>query len=234
MPPKSERFELRIEEDLLRQIDEWRLDQADGISRADAVRTLVGQALSSLSSKRRGSVALSDGERILIAMISDIMKANEINQNFDPDKILSALYGGHSWSLRWQNEWLLNSKEDDYEQVLHVVDTLDMWSFIENAYAKLNAKEKAELVAQAPYRGKNPKFPGYDGNEESRYMGIAQHLIHELGRFTNFAKHELNSHRRSVGRYTAMLSIFGPMRARVGEGKRIGVEELSALLNMDD
>jgi len=45
MRQKSERFELRVSEDFLRAIDDWRRKQPDLPSRAEAIRRLVDQAL---------------------------------------------------------------------------------------------------------------------------------------------------------------------------------------------
>ena len=45
MPQKSQRFELRVSEDFLRAIDDWRRQQPDLPSRAEAIRRLVEKAL---------------------------------------------------------------------------------------------------------------------------------------------------------------------------------------------
>lgn len=45
MPPKTERFEMRMEVDMIAQLDEWRRQQPDLPSRAEAIRRLVRQSL---------------------------------------------------------------------------------------------------------------------------------------------------------------------------------------------
>jgi len=51
MPPKTERFEMRLDVEAIKRVDEWRRNQSDLPSRAEAIRRLVNQALSSADSK---------------------------------------------------------------------------------------------------------------------------------------------------------------------------------------
>jgi uncharacterized protein len=48
MPPKTERFEMRLDTILIERIDAWRRKQDDLPSRAEAIRRLVEQALGRL------------------------------------------------------------------------------------------------------------------------------------------------------------------------------------------
>ncbi|UVF22792.1 hypothetical protein HPT29_027630 (plasmid) [Microvirga terrae] len=53
MPPaKSERFELRVEADLMNRIDQWRSAQADLPSRAEAIRRLTTIGLSTQTTRQ--------------------------------------------------------------------------------------------------------------------------------------------------------------------------------------
>ena len=45
MSPKTERFEMRWEAEMLERVDEWRRQQKDLPSRAEAIRRLVEMAL---------------------------------------------------------------------------------------------------------------------------------------------------------------------------------------------
>lgn len=45
MPQKSERFELRVSEEFLKKVDDWRRKQPDLPPRAEAIRRLVEQGL---------------------------------------------------------------------------------------------------------------------------------------------------------------------------------------------
>jgi metal-responsive CopG/Arc/MetJ family transcriptional regulator len=55
MPPKTERFEMRLDLEMIERIDNWRRQQSDLPTRAEAIRRLIETALGSktkLRSKR--------------------------------------------------------------------------------------------------------------------------------------------------------------------------------------
>jgi hypothetical protein len=53
MPPKTERFEMRLELEMIDRIDNWRRQQSDLPTRAEAIRRLVELSLAGTSSKGR-------------------------------------------------------------------------------------------------------------------------------------------------------------------------------------
>jgi len=121
MPPKTERFEVRLELSTIERIDNWASRQRDRPTRSDAVRRLVERAL---------ETRVDDSDRLVIMMLRDIQKALKIkNTEIDPDFVADAIMGGHYWALDWQYTGLFHNHVDN-RQVLHnVVDFLDMWSF---------------------------------------------------------------------------------------------------------
>lgn len=55
MPPKTERFEMRLELEMIERIDNWRRQQSDLPTRAEAIRRLIETSLglkTKLRSKR--------------------------------------------------------------------------------------------------------------------------------------------------------------------------------------
>ena len=57
MPPKTERFEMRLELEMIELIDDWRRRQSDLPTRAEAMRRLVERGLSAKTKPRRGTPA---------------------------------------------------------------------------------------------------------------------------------------------------------------------------------
>ena len=57
---KTERFEMRLDPETILKVDEWRRDQSDLPSRAEAIRRLVQQGLVSSSTKQ---LTFTDGEK---------------------------------------------------------------------------------------------------------------------------------------------------------------------------
>lgn len=228
MAPKTERFEMRVDSDTLARVDDWRSEQDDLPSRAEAMRRLVEIGL--MKKTTSDAVRFSDGEKLLLLMMRDMyshlkLKTGEI----DPDFVAEVIYGGHYWAPKWDMPGLYHDHEDDPSHVRFVVDVLDMWSFIEEGYSKLDKKEKARVEAEVGPLGKHVQFIGFDGNNESEYMGIARFLIDKMDRFGSFKKRDMNSHVPRVGAYGRMYRVFEPMRTGlVGTG--LSANQIIAIL----
>lgn len=221
MVPKTERFELRLDQVAIDRIDAWRAAQGDLPSRSEAVRRLVERGLAGGDSSP-ASVPISLGERLILGMLADVHKATKGPKESDPNFVMSAIYGGHYWAFDWELPGLIHDHVDSRSDVKFVVDTLDMWAFIEEAAESFSDEEKEALPRQ-------PTFLGFDGNNETSLMGIAQFLINDMGRFTRFKGRSLNSHSRTVGRYSSMLRVFEPIRANL-VGRRLSAAELREIL----
>lgn len=229
MATKSERFELRIDEEQLSMVDRWANEQPDQPTRAEAVRRLVNLGLSAGSSR---AVHFSDGEKMLLLMMRDLFKNLKIKDpESKPDFLAEVIYGGHYWAPKWDMQGVFHDHVDSPRDVSHVTDVLDMWSFMEEAYERLNADQKAVIVAEVGQWATDVKFHGFDGNNESSQMSIAHFLINEMGRFSRFKDRDLNSHCPTYSRYRRMLASFEPMRAGL-VGKGLSVQQLITLLKL--
>ena len=220
MQAKSERFELRLDQNTLDRIDAWRAATLDLPSRSEAVRRLLEAALD--ASAQAAPVPLSLGERVIIALLTEMAKPAQARE-MDPEFLMSAIQGGHYWALEWRMPGLLHRHVDDPTVLREVVDLLDMWSFIEEAAERLTEKER-ETFSLAP------GFRGFDGNNEMQHMGIAGFLIADMGRFSRFKGRSLNAHHPTLGRYRAMYRLFEPMRQNL-VGRGLSVPELHALID---
>jgi uncharacterized protein len=229
MQPKTERFEMRLDQATLETVDAWRSQQGDFPSRAEAMRRLIEIGLTSSSSASR-DITISDGEKLIISMLSDVHKHLEVKGENDTSFVMEAIYGGHYWGLGWKYSGLFHGHKDSKQVVSEVVDVLDMWSFIESACDKLSPKDKARVEKEAAPFGTHVRFLGFDGNNETEHLGIARFLIDELERFSSFEGRDLNSHMPSVETYRRMLRVFEPMRSGL-VGRELGATELIELLN---
>lgn len=227
MPARTERFEMRLDQETLDTVDEWRSDQRDLPSRAEAIRRLIGIALTPRSGR---DTKISDGEKLILSMLSDLYKHEKVKTGIDPSFVMEAIYGGHYWGLGWQYQGLLHDHVDSQHTVTEVVNVLDMWSFIERGYQRLSEEDKIRVEKEAPPFGKNPRFAGFDGNNETEHMGIAGFLIDKLDRFATFDGRDLNSHHPSIETYRRMLRVFEPVR-RTLTGGDLGVAQIIAILN---
>ena len=217
MPPKLERFELRIDEGQLARIDAWAAEQTDRPVRAEAVRRLLDLGLAAGSNR---SVRFSDGEKMLILMMADLYKHLDVrNAEINPAFLAKVIYGGHYWAPKWGMQGVFHDYVDDPADLKHVVDVLDTWSFIEEAYETFSPEQRDQLAAEVGLRGRNVAFHGFDGNNEASQLGIARFLIDAMQSFQRFKGRELNSHHPTEARYRSMIEIFQPMRTTlVGHG----------------
>lgn len=172
---------------------------------------------------------LSDGEKLIILMLSELYEKLGVEGEIEPDFIKSAIFGNQLWGLKWKYSGIPFEESEDPEVVKKVVDILDMWHFIEYAYYNLTESEKQQLKIDAEPFGEEPKFSGFDGNNEAEYMGTAIFLVNDLERFQEFKGRDFNSHMQSVELYNRMLEVFEPIRVTL-RNKPMSLENLTSIL----
>jgi uncharacterized protein len=214
--PKTERFEMRLDEEVIAAVDRWRAQR--GSSRAEAVRQLIDVGLEAADKQ---PVRFSPGETLTVYMLCEIIKGLKVQTHeINTTLIQEALVGGHLWGFRWGMSGLFHHHVDSERVVSDVVNLLDMWSFIEQAYERFDDPTK-ERIKQATGYGPPVSFFGFDANDarESEYIGVARYMIEVLGRFERFAKRDLNSHMPTVAMYDRMYQVFEPIRKTlIGHG----------------
>jgi uncharacterized protein YfbU (UPF0304 family) len=216
MQAKSERFELRLDQTVLDQLDAWRANEKDIPSRAESIRRLMEIGF---DHRTKPLTTFSTAERLIMMMLNDLFKALKVKGEVDPEFIMSAIYGGHYWALDWQYQGLLHNERDDKADVSEVVDILDMWSFIESSYKKLGKIGQMKVKSSKHRFSQHVTFIGFDGNNETGHLRIARFLMEKMDRFTSFSGRELNSHCETLPSYRRMLQVFNPMRPTlVGKG----------------
>lgn len=225
MAPKSERFEMRLDEDILGRVDDWREKQGDELSRAEAMRRLIELGLERNNTK---TVKFSDGEKLLAVMMGDLYKHLSVKGDIDPEFVSEVISGGHYWAPTWEMPRLFHQEEDDPRDVRLVTKVLDMWTFVERAHERLSAADKAKVDAELVHFGKIVPFPGFDGNEEPSHYSIALFLIDKMNRFATFKDRDLNSHYPMIAAYAEMLRVFEPMRANL-VGMELSASQLVAI-----
>lgn len=226
---KSERLELRLEEELVNRIDNWIDETGKASSRSDAIRQLVEIGLSTTTGK---SIHLTDGDKLNFMVLRDIAKHLKIqNAETDLDFVAETIYGGHYWAPTWEMNGLFHKHADKPSDVHLVVNTLDMWTFIESRIEKLTEPEKDQI--KAANHGHLPVFSGFDGNNESPLLSISYFLIEKMNRFSRFKDRSLNSHCPTAARYRRMIAAFEPIRKNLGFGCDLNVKQIIELLNIE-
>lgn len=172
---------------------------------------------------------ITDGEKLIILMLSELYEKLEVDGEIEPDFIKSAIFSNNTWSIPWKYAGIPFEEQHTPELVKEVLNILDMWSFIERSYDELTDDEKAFIEAEAPPFGKDPKFRGFDGNNEAEYMGAASFIVNELDRFTEFKERYFNSHCPMIETYNRMLSVYEPI-IKIQHYQTLSAESLVSIL----
>lgn len=173
---------------------------------------------------------ITNSEKLILLMLSEIHEHLKIKSDIDPTFVKEAIHSGNTWGFEWQYPSLFESSGRDSIEVTDVVNTLDMWLFIETAYKEFSAADKAKLLEISPHYGKDPKFSGFDGNNEGELLSIGRFLTERLDRFTSFKGRIENTHFPTIAGYRRMYEVFEPIR-RTLDSRHLNVDEIGKILN---
>lgn len=172
---------------------------------------------------------ITDTDKLMLVMLSEIMEHLEIKGGVDPKFVQSAINSGNLWGLKWQYPGIFDMEETPESVVREVGNYLDMWSFLEEGYESLSDTDREKVATEAEPFGTDVQFRGFDGNNETTHMGAARFLIDDLDRFSRFADRDLNSHAPSIDGYQRMYLVFEPIR-RTLTGRQLGADEIIQIL----
>lgn len=173
---------------------------------------------------------MTNAEKLITIMLCEIQEHLKMKGEVESGFVKDAILNDHLWALEWRYQGIFGGSGDPSPpEVSFVVDVLDMWTFIERGYADLSAQDKARVDTEAsPFVP--PRFEGFDGNNETEHKSIARFLVEKLDRFTNFNGRAFNSHMPSIHRYSQMLEVFEPIRAKLGAPRELNANELIQIL----
>ena len=220
----SERFEMRLDREMLERIDAWRAGEGDLPSRAEAVRRLVKAGLG-----KGEQFTISDGDRLIISLLSDLLKHAQVETDLDLELIQELTSSGQTWALREVYPGMFGAtRHKDPPVVAEVREILMMWSFIERGFALLSSEDQTRVRDDARFA---PTFRGFDGTIEAEFLQTTHALIriHEHRRqpFGEFAGRDLDAHVPMLDTYRRMLPLFRPMVAPL---VYLSADEIIALL----
>ena len=230
---QTERFEMRLDRNVLEQVDRWRASQPGLPSRAEAVRRLLHDGLAVWSDDE---VRPNGTEKLILTLLCDLARDWDAEryrniERIDPDFVKAAISAGHLWAFNWKYPAIFGGHPDSPELVREVVAILDMWDVLEHHYEQLGETDRGRVASEAEPFGTNVMFEGFYANEESPHLSIAEFLIKRLGRFPKFENRDLSSRWPVVDWYRRMLRVYVPMRKTLlGAGRYLSVSEIVSLL----
>ena len=172
---------------------------------------------------------LSDGEKLILIMLSDIQEAQGVRNSVDPELVRSAIYYDCAWGIPMEYPGIPFSDTTTPKIVEDVSNILQMWTLIETSYAKLSEDDRIKVEAKAYPFGSAPHFEGFDSNSEAEELRIVSFLVDYLNRFINFKGRILISAMPLGGRYKRMYEIYEPMLTKIDRG-RLSADQLIAIL----
>lgn len=176
------------------------------------------------------AMTLSDGDKLVLLMLCELYEKLGIVGEVDPEFIKSAIFNDQIWAIRWKYPGIPFDESEDPEVVKEVLDILDMWSYIESSYNKLPTEERERLEGEHKNAGERLKFSGFDGNNESEYMGTAMFIVNDLDRFAWFRGRSFNCHHPSLQMHRRMLGVCKPIQKQ-RQYELMSVGDLLQILN---
>lgn len=144
---------------------------------------------------------LSKQERLMLYNQYDILEKLNPSDSETYRIFKSILSSGYKLHYSDMVQWF--SDEMSEEASTFVLDVLDMYSALLNSYQNLEDKTGIEE--------RRVTFPGFDGNNESTYLGYTRFFLHDLDRYNELHQkgHDsYNSHSRMVPKYSRMLGVW--------------------------
>ena len=168
---------------------------------------------------------LSDGERLIVVMLAEVMQEMGLNHEIDPTLVKKLAIDHDDWAIAAKYHGIFDGEAPSDAEVTETHDILSMWSWIEHSIREL---EGADADEAAGFH--HTQFSGFDGNNDAHF-GIAHTMINDLGYYDEFAGRPLNSHSRAtLARYRAMLPKY--KAAMDGHaGGELSLDELRAICN---
>lgn len=168
---------------------------------------------------------LTDGERLIAVMLSEVMQVVGANKELDSTLLKTLLCNHDDWAIKEQYSGIFDAQGPSDSEVSETRNILWMWDIIEHSIAQLSGDE-----AQQATKWHWNSFAGFDGNHDPHY-GIALTFVNDLGQFSHFKGRALNSHSQSsLPRYLAMYPKFDSMLSQ-NQGKAISFTQLEQLCN---
>lgn len=165
---------------------------------------------------------LSKKDRLLLINQYKILAALDKGEESRYLELIDILENGYSIFYSLVDEWISEDMSEDEGRF--VLDVLDLYRAVED----VKRSTRDTKLLEHPFA----VFPGFDGNNESKYLGFCRFLIEKQGKFQEqeqyLAKNDgMNSHMPMIDKYRRMLSAAGSTVSV----RRLSPEKVLAILD---
>ncbi|HSH71433.1 MAG TPA: YfbU family protein [Methylophilaceae bacterium] len=173
---------------------------------------------------------LTNAEKLILVMLSDITEKLHIDHGIDPKLVKSAIHSGNTWGLDWKYPGLGKTDQAAPAIANEITDILEMWTYIEEAYKDLTSDEKSRVKIDAGLSGP-PRFSGFDGDSELEFHKIAYFLIYDLKLFKKFKMDTVDAPGPKMPEYKRMFKIWGSVKPNLA-GLSLNANQLVEILKV--
>lgn len=160
---------------------------------------------------------MTKAQKLILSMLCDIYDKLELTQL--DTKLLrnAAINHDHTWLLDWELSGIEGEKDEEPPpEVFEVMNYLEMWDRLESAWRSFDDGTRNNIRSQVELFGKDIRFPGFDGNNESDLAVIARLLTDDANRFKDLKGRIIDSHAPLRKNYARMYTAFAPLRTALG------------------
>ncbi|MEO4187099.1 YfbU family protein [Acinetobacter pittii] len=166
---------------------------------------------------------LDKKDRLVLINQYKILAKLEVNDAHYYKELIEILENGYEIFYSLLDQWL--DEEMPYEESRFVLNILDLYRAIED----LKRRTKDEELIQHSYC----IFKGFDGNNETEYLGFTRFLIEIQGKFQEqkqyyYQNDHLNSHFPMLDKYKRMLDKVNEERIVIWQ---MNTEQALSILN---
>jgi uncharacterized protein YfbU (UPF0304 family) len=144
---------------------------------------------------------LSKKDRVLFINQYEILKRLDPDSAAQYEELIEILTAGYKIFYSKLDEWVFDEME--VSEGRFVLETLDMYRALAN-YFRTNPDDRSAKNLWAT-------FPGFDGNEETKYMSFTCFLIEKQHKFQEQLESGnvgFNSHSPCLPKYRSMLAVW--------------------------
>ena len=152
---------------------------------------------------------ISDKDRLILLMLSEIHEKLEINGEIDPKFVRASILNNQLWGLAWEYAGIFLNHKENPDVVNETTEILDMYRLISTSIKKFDDVEIDQIKADAYPFSDYIEYQGFDGNNDP-HLGVVEFLVRDLQRYDELQGREtLNSHSQStLTRYRSMLNVY--------------------------
>lgn len=165
---------------------------------------------------------MSDGEKLVAMMLTDLLKRIGGEGEIDPDFVAEAITSGHLWALKREYSGVFSVDETDDAVVSQVHAILGMSRAVEHSIDNLKPEERDTIPADALQI-----FVGFDGNYETDHYSTAQFMVEKLGMYEELKARQMNSHAPMLPTYERQLRAYNHVKGGAGP---LSLENIKTIL----